>query len=67
MAHVVGALETRPYLLGDKFSAADILFGGTFNLFAQNPILPKFDVIRDYAARCIDRPAYARAQALDHG
>lgn len=67
MAHIVGTLEKQPYLLGDKFSAADILFGGTFNLFAQSPILPKSDVIADYAKRCVERPAHQRALAREEG
>jgi glutathione S-transferase len=67
MAHLVATLEKQPYLLGDAFSAADLLFGGTFSLFAQSPILPKSEVIAAYAARCVDRPARVRAQALDNG
>lgn len=67
MAHIAGTLGKQPYLLGDKFSAADILFGGTFNLFAQSPILPKSDVIEAYAARCISRPAHRRAMERDGG
>ncbi len=67
MEHIVATLEKQPYLLGDRFSAADILFGGTFNLFAENPLLPKSDIVRAYAKRCIDRPAHRRALARDEG
>jgi glutathione S-transferase len=67
IGHIEDALKNQPFLLGDKFSAADILFGGTFNLFAENPIMPKSDIIRAYATRCIDRPAHQRAMAKDGG
>ena len=62
---IVNALSSAPYLLGDRFSAADVLYGTTFAMFAQNPLLPKSDLIDDYARRVVGRPAYARAQALD--
>jgi glutathione S-transferase len=65
MTHVVKTLEGQPYLLGDRFSAVDILFGGVFNLFAQSPILPKSQTIADYAQRCVARPAFAAAAAKD--
>lgn len=65
MAAVAKALSAGPYLLGARFSAADILYGTTFAMFAQSPLLPKSAVIEDYARRVISRPAYARAQARD--
>ncbi|MCC6918396.1 MAG: glutathione S-transferase family protein [Alphaproteobacteria bacterium] len=67
MAYLIKTLGAQPYLLGNDFSAADLLFGGTFNLFSQSPLLPKSDVIRDYAQRCVSRPAAQRAQAKDAG
>lgn len=67
MEHIVGTLAKQPYLLGDNFSAADILFGGAFNLFAQNPVLPKSDTIAAYAQRCVDRPAHKRALEREEG
>jgi glutathione S-transferase len=65
MAHIVSTLANHAYLLGDRFSAADILFGGAFNLFADSPFLPKSQVIADYAQRCVSRPAFAKAAAKD--
>lgn len=67
MAHVIATLEKQPYLTGDTFTAADLLFGGTFHLFASSPFLPPSDVIKDYAARCVNRPAAKRAQEKDQG
>lgn len=67
MAHIEATLANQPFLLGETFSAADILFGGAFHMFGQSPILPKSQVIADYANRCIQRPARAAAQAKENG
>jgi glutathione S-transferase len=67
MPVVLGALARQPYLLGDRFSAADVLYGMTFALFAQSPLLPKSPLIDQYVQRIVSRPAYARAQARDNG
>src|ERR1041385_6758553 len=60
MAFVIQTLTARPFLAGDAFSAADILYGSTFALFSTNPLLPKSPVIDAYVKRCLERPAYAR-------
>jgi hypothetical protein len=44
-----------------------VLFGGAFAFFAQDPDFPSTPAIRDYAARCTERPARARALAKDSG
>ena len=63
MAHVTKTLEAGPYLLGDSFSAADILVGTTFALFMGGPMLPETPLLRAYVDRVTGRPAYARATA----
>ncbi|MDE1922794.1 MAG: glutathione S-transferase family protein [Gammaproteobacteria bacterium] len=60
-------LSAGPYLLGDRFSAADVLYGTTFAMFAQSPMMPKSTAIDDYAKRVVSRPAYLKAQELDAG
>lgn len=67
MEFVVKTLTHSPYLLGDAFSGVDILYSTTFALFASSPILPKSPAIEGYVKRCLERPAYARAQAKDEG
>lgn len=67
MPHINATLEKGDYILGDKFSSADILYAGTFNLFWNNPILPKTPVLEAYVKRCIDRPAHKRALEKDEG
>ena len=65
MSVLTEKLSRGPYLLGEHFSAADVLYGTTFAMFAQNPLLPKSTVIEEYAKRVVARPAFARAQARD--
>lgn len=59
---VVETLSRQPFLLGDDFSAADILFLSAVQ-FARN-LLPEGKVIDDYAVRG-QRPALQRAMAKD--
>ncbi|MGH6853862.1 MAG: glutathione S-transferase family protein [Aestuariivirga sp.] len=58
------ALRPGPYLLGDKFTAADVyigsqlLWGGMFGA----PRLKESTAISAYVERCTARPAYRRTQ-----
>jgi glutathione S-transferase len=65
MPAVIQILSSSPYLLGEHFSAADVLYGTTFAMFGQSPMIPKSPVIDDYVKRVVSRPAFARAQAHD--
>jgi glutathione S-transferase len=67
MSHVLAALASGPYFLGERFSAVDVLFGTTFALFGQSPMLPKSPLLEDYVKRIVSRPAFARAQSRDDG
>ena len=55
-----GQLRTSPYITGERFSAADVLFASAVQ-WGSN-MLPKSDVLEAYLARLIERPAYKRAQ-----
>jgi glutathione S-transferase len=66
MKFVNATLEAGPYLLGDNFSAVDILVGTTFGMFMNGPLLEKTPLLEAYVKRVTDRPAYARAQAKAH-
>jgi glutathione S-transferase len=66
IAHVVEALKRGPYLLGEQFTTADILYGSTFALFKGSPLLPPNETILAYIDRVAKRPAYARAAAKDN-
>jgi glutathione S-transferase len=65
MGALIKVLSAGPYLLGERFSAADVLYGTTFAMFAGSALLPKSTVIDDYAKRVVARPAFARALARD--
>lgn len=65
MAYIGKELQATPYLLGDKFSAADTLYASSFALFMGGPMLPKTPWLEAYVNRCTERPAYKRAQAID--
>ncbi|HEX3809726.1 MAG TPA: glutathione S-transferase family protein [Rhizomicrobium sp.] len=65
MQYVIETLSKGPYLLGDAFSAADVLYGTTFAMFGKSPMMPKSEVIDGYVKRVTERPALARAQAKD--
>jgi glutathione S-transferase len=67
MALVNTTLEKGPYILGDKFSAMDILIGTTFKMFMGSPLLEKTNLLDGYVNRILARPAYARAQQRENG
>ncbi|TRW96041.1 glutathione S-transferase family protein [Paracoccus sp. M683] len=56
-------LRQQPYLLGDRFSAADLLCAGPFAWFGDQ--LPATPPIKDWVARCVDRPAARQIAQLD--
>jgi glutathione S-transferase len=66
MAFVNATLEKGPYILGEKFSAADILIATTFKMFMGSPLLAPTPLLEAYVKRITDRPAYARAQAKEN-
>ena len=51
-------VEKHPYILGDRFSAVDVLIGSTFQIAGQ--LLPKTDAIEAYKQRLASRPAFLR-------
>lgn len=67
MRAVLARLSLSPYLAGERFSAADVLYATSFALFANSPLLPKSPVIEDYVKRVVARPAFARAMAKQSG
>lgn len=66
---MIGVLEKAAgsgrYLLGDRFSAADIMVGSFIGWAMQMGLLPKEGAMADYAARTTDRPSWARTLAAD--
>ncbi|MFT0876225.1 glutathione S-transferase family protein [Rhodopseudomonas sp. G2_2311] len=66
---MLGALEaqlaTGPYLLGDRFTAADVLWGIALNWTVNFGLVPKTDVFVRYAERIAARPAFQRVEQAD--
>jgi len=62
------ALERGPWILGEQFSAADIMIGSGLNyavrVFKMVPARRSFDA---YIARCMERPAFQRAEKIAVG
>lgn len=54
-------LKGRKYLLGDRFSAADVMMGSTISAALRRKTLPETPTLLDYNARLTVRAAYHRA------
>lgn len=63
LAYISSKLARGPYLLGEAFSVADILYGSTFELFKDSPLMPVDSTIAAYRDRVVARPAHQRANA----
>ena len=65
MQVLAAQLKQGPWLLGARFSAADVLWGGALNFARMFKLVPDWPVFRDYVERVQARPAIRRAFALD--
>jgi glutathione S-transferase len=67
MDFINARLGRHPYIVGEKFTAADVLYASAFALFMDSPLLEgkRTQQLRDYVARCVSRPARARASGKD--
>ncbi|MEO8602205.1 MAG: glutathione S-transferase C-terminal domain-containing protein, partial [bacterium] len=64
VARVLGdALGAHPYLLGDAFSAADVMIGSTLAWASFMGLLDGFPTLGTYIEHLVQRPAYQRAGA----
>ena len=63
MARLATALARGPYLLGERFSAADVMVGSAVSWARR--ALPDSPILDRYAERCRSRPAGLRAAGLD--
>ena len=59
------AVSKGPYLLGDQFTAADVVIGSTLRWGMMFKLLPERAEFVDYTARLAKRPALVRAEAKD--
>lgn len=59
------AIGEGPYLLGDMFSMADVVFGGTLRWMLQFKMLDARPAFVSYAERLGERPASKRAREIN--
>ncbi len=67
---MLGALEAAlspgPWLLGEQFTAADVMIGSDLHLGIDIfGLLPSRPALRAYVDRCLARPGFQRAKAID--
>lgn len=66
---MIGVLEQglagNHWLLGERFSAADIMVGSSTVFMRQFDVLPESATLHAYADRCLARPAYQRALRMN--
>jgi glutathione S-transferase len=60
---IEAALTPGPYLLGERFTAADVAFGAVFTVAMFNKRLPERPAFTAYNERLTARPACQRAMA----
>lgn len=65
MRALESALTPGPFILGDQFSAADVMLGGVVAIALFNGRIPETDWLAAYNARIQGRPACRRALALN--
>lgn len=58
-------VASRPFVCGERFTAADVYFGSQVIWGVQFGSLPKRDSFVAYAERLTARPAYGKAKAID--
>jgi glutathione S-transferase len=59
------AVTPGPFLMGEKFTAADVVIGSQLRWATIFKLIPERKEFTDYVARFADRPAVKRAQAKD--
>ena len=58
-------LARGPYILGDKFTAADMLWGSALRWTTMFNLVPESPLIKDYIERVCSRPSFEQANAKD--
>ena len=58
-------LAGGPFLLGERFTAADVLWGTALRWTTMFKLVPDTPVVAGYIGRVTSRPAFARAAKID--
>jgi len=62
---VAAAVAKGPWLMGEQFTAADVVIGSNIRFGMMFKLVPERQTFLDYAARIAKRPAAQRAEAKD--
>lgn len=62
-AALSAALDKGPWLIGERYTAVDLLISGVFAWAPES--VPDVPAVRDWIARCQARPSVARTAAFD--
>lgn len=63
LASIESALKDKEFVLGDRFSMADVVFGGTLRYMLMVRAIDPRPAITAYAERLARRPALQRTNA----
>ena len=61
---MAAGLEGRDWILGNRFTAADVMLGSSVVFLRMFEMLPDVAALHAYADRCLQRPAYQKALAV---
>lgn len=65
IAAINAQLAKGPYFLGERFTAADVLWGAALDWITMFKLMPETPVVRAYIDRVLARPGVKRARAAD--
>ena len=65
VATITNRLREGPYILGEQFSAADVLWGMALTWMTSFKLIPETPEITTYVKRVTSRPSFARARERD--
>ena len=60
-------IRDKEWILGEQFSAADVMLGSSAVFLRAFSMLPESELLSDYADRCLSRPAYQKVMAMQDG
>lgn len=60
-------IRDKEWILGEQFSAADVMLGSSAVFLRAFNMLPESELLSDYADRCLARPAYQKVMAMQDG
>ena len=62
---LIGRIQDREWIVGDRFSAADIMICSSCELLLRFGLIEATEAMRAYMARCEARAAYQRSKEKD--